>query len=170
MHLLKTAGRMGALCLLAWQALAAAPPVWGNPAGPARGPGLAADPHRIIARTNGERLASGRAQLVISERLMLAAELHARQMAEATKMAHTLAGARHPTLLDRARAVGYRYSWLSENIARGYTTADEAVEGWMNSPPHRENMLSPQVVEIGVSVAPAADGTLYYASIFGTPR
>jgi uncharacterized protein YkwD len=170
MHSLLTAGRIGALGILAWLSLAAVEPAGGNPVPTAHESPFAAEANRIVARTNSERQASGRAQLATNERLMVAAELHARQMASAGRMAHTLAEAEHPSLSDRARAVGYRYSWLSENIARGHATADDAVEGWMDSPAHRDNMLSRQMVEIGVGVAPAQDGTLYYASVFGSPR
>ena len=39
--------------------------------------------------------------------------------------------------------------------------------GWMDSPGHRANILNCQARAIGVGVAAAADGTLYWTQMFG---
>jgi len=41
----------------------------------------------------------------------------------------------------------------SENLARGYTTADATVAAWMASPGHRANALDGSVTRIGVAAA-----------------
>ncbi len=53
---------------------------------------------------------------------------------------------------DFFKAVGYKYRYAGENLARDFNSASGAVEGWMASPSHRENMLSPKYKEIGVAV------------------
>ena len=47
---------------------------------------------------------------------------------------------------------GYRYKYAGENLARDFSDAGSAVEAWMASPSHKENMLSPKYREIGVAV------------------
>ncbi|MBX2998005.1 MAG: hypothetical protein KF893_05795 [Caldilineaceae bacterium] len=42
------------------------------------------------------------------------------------------------------------YSILAENIAAGYSNPEAVVEGWMNSPGHRSNILNGENWEIGV--------------------
>jgi uncharacterized protein YkwD len=54
---------------------------------------------------------------------------------------------------DVAHKVGYPYRVLSENIASGMFGSDEKiVEGWMQSPGHRKNILLANIAEIGVAV------------------
>lgn len=43
---------------------------------------------------------------------------------------------------------------VGENLAKGQTTAAEAVETWMNSIDHRINILSPDFSEIGIGISP----------------
>jgi len=41
-------------------------------------------------------------------------------------------------------------NYLAENIAAGYTTPQSVMDGWMNSPGHRANILRSEVWEIGI--------------------
>lgn len=54
-----------------------------------------------------------------------------------------------------------------ENLAFGFDTADQAMEGWMNSPTHRDNILYSDFNEIAISIYQTDDGTLYWAQEFG---
>jgi hypothetical protein len=55
-------------------------------------------------------------------------------------------------------AAGYVWNSAGENIAAGYTTPDSVMTGWMNSPGHRNNILSASYREIGVGYTnPSAD-------------
>jgi hypothetical protein len=47
---------------------------------------------------------------------------------------------------------GYTYVYAGENLARGFTSSSDVVTAWMNSPTHRENMLSPNYKDIGFSI------------------
>ena len=54
---------------------------------------------------------------------------------------------------DRAAAAGSTRRSIGENIACGQRSAAEVVEGWMNSPGHRANILKPGFTHIGVGFA-----------------
>lgn len=51
-----------------------------------------------------------------------------------------------------SRIQSYYTNWwsLAENIAAGYSTPESVMNGWMNSPGHRDNILRESVWEIGV--------------------
>lgn len=68
----------------------------------------------------------------------------------------------------------YSFIKIGENLAQGdFTTSKEIVDSWMNSPYHRQNILSTSYTEIGVSVD---YGTLYGKRVvlitqhFGLPK
>ncbi len=54
-----------------------------------------------------------------------------------------------------------------ENLAFGYNDASSVLDGWMNSPTHRENILFPTFTKLSISVYKADDGTYYWAQEFG---
>ncbi len=47
---------------------------------------------------------------------------------------------------------GYDYYYAGENLAKGFKTAEGVHQGLMNSPTHRDNILSDQYVDIGIAV------------------
>lgn len=64
---------------------------------------------------------------------------------------------------------GIKFSAAAENIAKGQRTAKDVVAAWMNSPGHRENILSKQTTEIGVGAAKESNGTLVWTQMFIKP-
>ena len=66
-------------------------------------------------------------------------------------------------------AYGLKFSSAAENIAMGQKTAQAVMTTWMNSPGHKANILSKTVTDIGVGVAKAANGTLYFTQMFLKP-
>jgi hypothetical protein len=46
----------------------------------------------------------------------------------------------------------YSYVYAGENLAKGYTDSESTVKAWMESPSHKENILSSRYSEIGVAV------------------
>ena len=59
------------------------------------------------------------------------------------------------------------YVTIGENIAWGQNvTAAKIIEGWMNSPLHRANILDEEFNYIGVGVYEASDGKVYYSQVF----
>lgn len=64
---------------------------------------------------------------------------------------------------ERARRAGYP-SPGAENIARGHRSAEAVMQGWMESPGHRENILNCSLTTMGVGVD--TDGW-YWTQVFG---
>ncbi len=54
-----------------------------------------------------------------------------------------------------------------ENLAYGFSSASSAVNAWMNSPSHRENILWPSFTKVGISIYVTDNGTYYWAQEFG---
>lgn len=54
-----------------------------------------------------------------------------------------------------------------ENLAFGFDTADDAVDAWMNSPTHKDNILYDEFTNGSISIYQSDDGTCYWANEFG---
>ncbi|MFV2178112.1 CAP domain-containing protein [Actinomadura sp. LOL_011] len=112
----------------------------------------------VIALTNAERADAGCSPLRADERLMAAAERHSADMAANGYFSHTSQNGDTPW--DRMEAAGYT-SPGAENIAKGYSTAEAVVRGWMDSPGHRRNILNCDLRAIGAGMADGPDGKLW---------
>jgi uncharacterized protein YkwD len=128
---------------------------------------------QVLDLTNSERAKAGLQPLRLNEKLNQSAQGHSQDMAMADYFSHT--GANGSNAGDRAASAGYYYSSLGENIAAGYITAEEVVQGWMNSPGHRANIMNPFYQELGVGYYHLANDTgsvnynYYWTQEFGTP-
>lgn len=60
---------------------------------------------------------------------------------------------------------GYRHYCAGENIAAGYRNPEHVMDGWMNSPGHRANILNSDFGSIGVGVY-KGDGWIYWVQLF----
>lgn len=123
----------------------------------------------IIILVNLEREQHGLEPLRVNPRLVEDAKLHADQIVSTGVFEHVILGGRYPTPRARARAVGYRWDALGENLAWGYSDATSAVDAWMRSPGHRANILAAEYTETGVVLAPDAQGRLIAVQTFGAP-
>lgn len=110
---------------------------------------------------NRERAAHGLKPLAVEPHLTAAASGHARYMAINDCYAHECAG--EPHLPDRVKQTGYAYRRISENIHAAQLDPARVVEGWMQSPGHRKNILDPNVTEFGI-------GHYYLAQDGGTEQ
>ena len=54
-----------------------------------------------------------------------------------------------------------------ENLAFGFDTAQDAVDAWMNSPTHRDNILYDEFERVAISIYQTDDGTCYWAQEYG---
>jgi uncharacterized protein YkwD len=131
--------------------------------------GVSSEETRILELVNRERAKAGRAALKLSGRLAVAARGHSYDMALRHYFSHSSADGVSPE--QRIRGSGIDYSEIGENIyMEDYPDqdrlAERAVEGWLGSPGHRKNMLSPVFTETGVGMARAADGTTYVTQDF----
>jgi uncharacterized protein YkwD len=123
---------------------------------------------QVVDLTNQYRLAAGCAPLTVSPRLTAAAAAHSQDMATNNFFSHT--GSDGSTPWDRIRRTGYTYSTAAENIAAGYRTAEQVVQGWYSSSGHRQNMLNCNLREIGVAYADGGSYGRYWTQVFATPR
>jgi hypothetical protein len=78
-------------------------------------------------------------------------------MVQEGPISHRYAG--EADLGDRAARAGAYFSVIEENVAIGPSAAGVHNE-WMNSPGHRENLLSPEVDRVGIALI-ASRGVLY---------
>jgi uncharacterized protein YkwD len=75
------------------------------------------------------------------------------------------------TPADRVRAVGYREKLVGENIAFGPRTAEEVVQGWLDSPGHCENIMDPRFAQMGIAYAAGrAKRGLFWVQVFAQPK
>jgi uncharacterized protein YkwD len=58
---------------------------------------------------------------------------------------------------ERIRATGYLFSVAAENIALGALDPAGVVKIWMDSPPHRANILNPEVTDVGFGLSEPDD-------------
>jgi uncharacterized protein YkwD len=56
---------------------------------------------------------------------------------------------------------------MGENIAMGYSDIESVVDGWMNSPGHKRNILNPKFNKAGFGYAKTPDGPAYWCAQFG---
>jgi uncharacterized protein YkwD len=119
---------------------------------------------QVVTMTNQVRSAAGCGQLDVDEELIVASERQSWYMAETRNFSHIGWGG--STFVRRAQVAGYERP-AGENIAWGYLTAEEVMAAWMASPGHRANILNCATKSIGAGVTYAADGTPYYAEVFG---
>ncbi len=108
----------------------------------------------IVELTNQARLASGLTPLAEHLALVAAAQEYADLHAHVSpdRLDHGLNGS---TLDSRAEAEGYAgWTFLAENLVwSGFDpplSPEEAVQQWLASPAHRDNLLNPTIEEMGV--------------------
>ena len=105
----------------------------------------------MTSLVNVQRQRNGRAPINRSTTLDRIAADHAKDMAKRGYFSHKSPDGRQ--LRDRAARRGYRACLMAENIAKGYSSAPQVVDGWMKSRGHRKNMLLNKVSEFGVAQA-----------------
>jgi uncharacterized protein YkwD len=121
---------------------------------------------QVAVLVNQERAKAGCGALRTDERLRTAARGHSTDMAQNGYFSHT--GRNGSSFVDRIAAAGYpRSAAGGENIAMGYRTPAEVMDGWMNSEGHRENILNCGFKAIGVGVARDSGGAPYWTQDFG---
>jgi uncharacterized protein YkwD len=111
--------------------------------------------NRLLTETNERRAADGKPTLIINEALSTAAQAKANDMAMKNYWSHYTPSGEAPwVFIDKS---GYAYTKAGENLAYGFSTSNETVNGWMNSPTHKANMLDGAFSEVGFGFANAED-------------
>ena len=121
------------------------------------------DAREVLRLTNLERATYGLPGLEWNDLLAQIAVDYAVEMIEYNFFSHTGHDGSEPN--ERATRAGYVWGFIGENLAMGQRTPAEAMDGWMNSPGHRANILRPDFTELGVGRV----GN-HWVQMFGTPR
>jgi uncharacterized protein YkwD len=124
----------------------------------------------LLAHLNAERKARGMPALVLSAKLDKAAQGHACDNAKRRSISHTSSDG--GTLKTRLRRAGYSFRTAAENTGRGFASGARAVEWWMHSPKHKDNILLRKAREVGVGIAlsPAPDNKLHWIIVVGASK
>jgi uncharacterized protein YkwD len=106
----------------------------------------------IFEFTNAFRAINGLSTLRWNDTLAVAARSHSLDMAIRAFFDHTNPDGKDAS--TRITEAGYSWKACAENIAMyPIMSAVDVVDGWINSPGHRKNMLTTQCDELGVGVS-----------------
>lgn len=114
---------------------------------------------QVIQLVNEQRAQNGLAPLQTSTAISEAAQIRAGELPSLFE--HTRPDGR--SCFTVLAEVGRRYGTAGENIAYGYATPEQVVDGWMNSPGHRANILNGSFTAIGVGYNPEGN---YWVQLF----
>lgn len=123
----------------------------------------------IISLSNSQRSAAGLGALGYNALLERAAYNKAADMLANGYWAHTSPSGLTPWSI--ISGVGYSYQSAGENLAKGYSTSEGVVTGWMNSPGHRANVLG-GYTQTGVAVVAGTlngQATTLVVAFYATP-
>ncbi len=117
-----------------------------------------------------------------NDALYKAAYEHTYDMAEQNYLGHTGSGEstdktgadlnKKSLFYERIAHNGYKYQASGENVAGGYRTTADVMKGWLESPGHCKNIMSPDFTEVGMAFVQKSGTkyTYYWTQDFGTPR
>ncbi len=121
---------------------------------------------QMLAELNANRANAGVGPLAACATLESAAQDHTADQAATNVMSHTGSdGSDIGTRADRAGYIGWTN--LGENVAYGYTSVDDVMTAWMNSPGHRANILDPAFHDVGLAEVASSSGVEYWTQDFG---
>jgi uncharacterized protein YkwD len=136
---------------------------------PAEGASLDSAEQDLVARINAFRAVRGLPTLAVSDPLTSAAKWMSTDMAARNYFAHTSLDGRSPT--QRMADAGYPAfgTWTGEDLAAGYTSTTDVLNGWINSPAHYAVLVNAQYHAIGVGRGYASGSTYgwYWTADFG---
>jgi uncharacterized YkwD family protein/spore coat assembly protein SafA len=121
----------------------------------------------VVRLVNVERSKHGLPALKSNWELSRVARYKSQDMINKNYFSHTSPTYGSP--FKMMESFGIRYSAAAENIAYGQRTPSEVMNGWMNSPGHRANILSPSYTQIGVGLAKTGSGVCYWTQMFIKP-
>lgn len=122
----------------------------------------------VFSLVNAQRVQHGLSELPWSDDLAKVAHIHSDNMADQKFFSHK--GTDGSMVDDRADRVGLgEWRVIGENIAyvRGFENpAAIALEKWLESTAHRNNLLGANWQESAVAISVASDGTYYMTQVF----
>jgi len=119
---------------------------------------------RVLELVNIERGKAGLKSLSMNTNLNKVATVKSQDMADKNYFDHNSPTYGSP--FDMMKQFGITYRSAGENIAMGQTTPEQVMNGWMNSPGHRANILNSSFTQIGIGIAKNSSGRLYWTQQF----
>lgn len=105
----------------------------------------------LLDETNLRRTDNGLTSLDANSQLAKAAQAKAEDMVARNYWSHTTPDGKEPWWF--ITNVGYNYSTVGENLAYGFDSSTNTIAGWMNSAPHRANLLNSNFQDVGFGIA-----------------
>jgi uncharacterized protein YkwD len=133
---------------------------------PAQSPATAQMEAAVRQRINDIRQKHGLKTLQNNERLAQVARNYSQKMAQKNFFGHVSPDG--STLVQRIQSARINYWFVGENLFKSVNISDPvpaSIDGWMNSPGHRENILRPEFAETGVGVWRQGN-TFYFTQLF----
>lgn len=112
-------------------------------------------PSELLSLTNQQRTSNGLPALRMDSRLNASAQAKAQNMFAENYWAHVSPSGIQPWYWFTQASYSYKYA--GENLAKDFDTSAGTMDGWMNSPGHRANVLNANYVDVGFAVV---NGTL----------
>jgi uncharacterized protein YkwD len=119
----------------------------------------------LFNRTNALRAQNGLAAYQLANRLNAAAQRQSEDMANTGNVSDT--GSDGSTIKRRVLDAGYGDYPAAENIYGGVVTLDDTWNLWTTDISQRDNLLSQQFRDVGISVVKGKGGTFYYTMVLG---
>lgn len=109
------------------------------------------------------------AALTMDTKLRCAGRFHSKDMGDNNFFSHT--GSNGSAFSTRINNAGYVWTAAAENIGAGYSTAAAAVNGWMASTGHCNNIMNGNYKHLGVGYYYKGTATYkhYWTTDFGKP-
>jgi len=118
---------------------------------------------RITGCTCGATFMPPVKPLIWNDTLARAALAHACDMNTSNYFSHISPGGTSP--IQRTMALGYAGNYVTENIARGFSSLNPLMNAWEKSEDHCKAMMDPLQTDMG-----AADVNTYWVQEFGSLR
>lgn len=120
--------------------------------------GSTSDEADFLSRINDARAANGLPRYAVSGDLTGVARSHSQEMARRQRLYH------NPSLTTDV----HNWQAVGENVGEGPTVAD-IHQAFMNSSPHRSNILDHDFTEVGIGVSVDSNGTIWVTEDFRQP-
>jgi uncharacterized protein YkwD len=124
----------------------------------------------LIDLLNADRASNNLPHLTLNEKLTVAAQAKANDMAEKGYFAHN-----SPTGVEPwhwFQVAGYSFQYAGENLAIDFADSSDVETAWMKSPTHRANIVDVHYTEVGIATAVGiyeGHQTTFVVQEFGSP-
>jgi uncharacterized protein YkwD len=126
--------------------------------------------NKLFELTNSERVKNNLSALNYNEKLSQAAYQKGQDMFQKIYWAHYAPDGKAPW--DFILGSGYQYEFAGENLAKNFLFSQAVIDGWMNSPTHKENILRGEYTDVGFAVVNGVlngEETTLVVQMFGKP-